>query len=783
MASFEVTMGLNASRGAFIERVHKELLGDEVDQLTITSLHAKLDILETYWEKFEATHEKLVGGSSKVENVLELEYFREHLFDRTIVHYHEAKGILTQLIDRKGVSTSSRRSAAGGTAQPSTAKRCLPEIALPKYSGVFSEWRSFRDLFSSLVGSNPDIPNVEKMHYLRTSLKDEPARIISNITISDDSFASAWELLLTRYENKRLLVSAQLERLLNPPGMTAHSARELNTLLTTVAEALNALEALGSPTAHWDQVLVSVVSKRLSSKLREAWEVKVGSSTDFPSFSAFKDFLTGRARAMESMEINTPARSTDQATRPPTVSSRRPPLSVKVHHAAAPQPQQARPTPRKTSSGKVTYPCSMCQADHYLSTCTSFRQLTGPARREIVERYYLCYNCLGRHSVKDRRSQTRCQLCGGLHHTMLHSTSTTAPPKPSHGPSSRTAQGTAQNQAASSSARPSGVPMVTYTYGDGVTTIAVSCSARQLDSGIPGCRPGVLLATSLAYLVCPDGAAHRIRLLIDPGSEISLIGDQIVRRLGLTRSKTSLLISGIGNSASGPALGKVPLTIQSTHSSFQLRVTAYALSQLTTSLPTFTPGQLKWDHLEGLQLADPSFLAPAPIDVLLGADVYGQLILPEVITHDPGSPSAQLTRLGWVIFGPTESVALTHTATAHLAVSNEDLDGLLTRFWVQEEVPETSEVQLTDEEAQCEEHFRRTHTRDCSGRYIVRLPLKAPPSVLGDSRASALACLHRLLRKFSRDEEYHQLYTDFLKEYETLGHMRRVSGQLTQTAH
>ncbi|XP_063979913.1 uncharacterized protein LOC135163937 [Diachasmimorpha longicaudata] len=330
------------------------------------------------------------------------------------------------------------------------------------------------------------------------------------------------------------------------------------------------------------------------------------------------------------------------------------------------------------------------------------------------------------------------------------------------------------------SARPSGVPMVTYTYGDG---IAVSCSARQLDSGIPGCRPGVLLATSLAYLVCPDGAAHRIRLLIDPGSEISLIGDQIVRRLGLTRSKTSLLISGIGNSASGPALGKVPLTIQSTHSSFQLRVTAYALSQLTTSLPTFTPGQLKWDHLEGLQLADPSFLAPAPIDVLLGADVYGQLILPEVITHDPGSPSAQLTRLGWVIFGPTESVALAHTATAHLAVSNEDLDGLLTRFWVQEEVPETSEVQLTDEEAQCEEHFRRTHTRDCSGRYIVRLPLKAPPSVLGDSRASALACLHQLLRKFSRDEEYHQLYTDFLKEYEALGHMRRVSGQHTQTAH
>ncbi|XP_063992898.1 uncharacterized protein LOC135170770 [Diachasmimorpha longicaudata] len=540
---------------------------------------------------------------------------------------------------------------------------------------------------------------MDKMHYLRTSLKDEPARIISNIAISDDS----------------------------------------------------------------DQVLVSVVSQRLSSKLREAWEVKVGSSTDFPSFSAFKEVLTGRARAMESMEINMTARSTAQATKPSTASFRRPPLSVKVHHGAAPPPQQSRPPPRTTSSGKMTYPCSMCQADHYLSTCTSFRQLTGPARRES--------------RTADRRRDA-----SSVEHTPLHSTSTTAPPKPSHGPPSRTAQGTAQDQAALPSARPSGVPMVTYTYGDGVTTIAVSCSARLLDSGISGCRPGVLLATSLANLVCPDGTAHHIRLLIDPGSEISLIGDHIVRRLGLARSKTSLLISGIGNSASGPALGKVPLIIQSTHSSFQLRVTAYALSQLTTSLPTFTSAQLKWDHLEGLQLADPNFLAPAPIDVLLGADVYGQLILPKSITYDPDSPSAQLTRLGWVILGPTEGVALARTATAHLAVTNEALDGLLTRFWVQEEVPETSEVQLTDEEAQCEEYFRRTHTRDCSGRYIVRLPLKAPPSVLSGF-TSVRARLHRLLRKFSRDEGYHQLYAEFLREYEALGHMRRVSGQLTQAAH
>ncbi|XP_011313625.1 uncharacterized protein, partial [Fopius arisanus] len=274
MASFEATISLNQSRAAFIERISRELLTEEAKGLTISDLQGQLEILETYWEKFESTHEKLIGGSGKIERVLELAYFKDKCFDLTIGRYHEARGILNQLIDKKGTSGSSRQSIAPGTAQPTYSKRYLPEISLPKFGGAYADWRSFRDLFASLVGSSTDLFNVEKMHYLRTSLSGEPAQRIANLTISDESFSIAWDLLLSRYENARLLISAHLERLLSPPAMTAHSAKELNALLTTVSEALNALEALGSPTAQWDQVIVHTDSQRLSSKLREAWEVK-----------------------------------------------------------------------------------------------------------------------------------------------------------------------------------------------------------------------------------------------------------------------------------------------------------------------------------------------------------------------------------------------------------------------------------------------------------------------------------------------------------------------------
>ena len=78
------------------------------------------------------------------------------------------------------------------------------------------------------------------------------------------------------------------------------------------------------------------------------------------------------------------------------------------------------------------------------------------------------------------------------------------------------------------------------------------------------------------------------------------------------------------------------------------------------------------------------------------------------------------------------------------------------------------------EEAECEEHFQQTHTRDISGGYIVWLPLISAPRELGDFYTTVHACLNRLIQWITRDENYHQLYSEFLTEYGSLGHMVRV---------
>ncbi|XP_043288383.1 uncharacterized protein [Venturia canescens] len=180
--------------------------------------------------------------------------------------------------------------------------------------------------------------------------------------------------------------------------------------------------------------------------------------------------------------------------------------------------------------------------------------------------------------------------------------------------------------------------------------------------------------------------------------------------------------------------------------------------------------------LGGIPLADPDFSVPDAVDLILGADAYGKLVRSQIRRGSPEEPIAQNTIFGWAIFGPCNEAHNSSGWVQHAAVDHgfQALQDLLAQFWVQEEVPVQFGSDLTPEEQECEAHFVATHSRDNSGRYIVRLPLRSSAIQLGQSFHTAHACLNRLVRKLDRDSHYKGLYDTFLGEYESLGHMSRV---------
>ena len=86
------------------------------------------------------------------------------------------------------------------------------------------------------------------------------------------------------------------------------------------------------------------------------------------------------------------------------------------------------------------------------------------------------------------------------------------------------------------------------------------------------------------------------------------------------------------------------------HGRTSLKVEAIVLPQVTQNLPVIlVPKDWNWTHLEGVQLSDPEFDTPNRIGLVLGADIFGRVVLHGRQFGPPGSPSAFETQFGLVL--------------------------------------------------------------------------------------------------------------------------------------
>lgn len=125
---------------------------------------------------------------------------------------------------------------------------------------------------------------------------------------------------------------------------------------------------------------------------------------------------------------------------------------------------------------------------------------------------------------------------------------------------------------------------------------------------------------------------------------------------------------------------------------------------------------------------------------------------------------------GWIVAGAADQQSNSQTACYTIHINAEDICQLLRRFWEVEEI--TSDIPNKDDI--CEEHFSSTH-KFTNGRYLVELPLKENSEHLGSGLKAATSRMIAMERKFQRDTHLRDEYSKFMREYEKLGHMLRIS--------
>ncbi|KAL0870961.1 hypothetical protein ABMA27_004784 [Loxostege sticticalis] len=387
--------------------------------------------------------------------------------------------------------------------------------------------------------------------------------------------------------------------------------------------------------------------------------------------------------------------------------------------------------------------CLFCsEQGHKVFSCEKFKKLSVEDRMKEIVKLRLCTNCLCEgHKSFNCRLKISCRVCKKKHNSLLHI--------------SKKANKTGSH-AASESASGSTIPI-----SPSVTLPTVSVGQ-------------VLLSTAMVNIVNSDnGQTYPARALLDTGSQSSFITESLKKNIMLSSDKDCtkpLKIVGINNVALN-IKESCTIHMKSRCCPFERKVNCLVVPQITGTLPSAPVNVSSLNLPKNLVLADPNFHNPSDIDILLGADVYWEIVGCQRLSLGIGRPVLQESELGWIISGPTgESGNLHSKKPGHLSCNfTKQIHDNLQRFWEVEEL-HTNDLTFSPEEKLCENHFVNNHKRLLNGRFSVKIPFKeVPEDALGDSFYMARKRLLNLEKKFQINPKLKQSYSEFIEEYLVLG--------------
>lgn len=705
-----------------------ETIGNETP---VEMLQIRVTKLDESWADFSSLHHSLLDTANENE-VKELEtefgeyedkYFNAHSSLMKAIHQRQS---VSKDADKSAVEILANQQSSFLDRLNSTATNSstinLPKISIPLFSGNYKDWPSFRDLFMGAVDCKPNLSTTQKFHYLKMFLRDDAANLIKHIPTSDSNYVEAWERLENRYDRVHLIVQSYIQAFLSLPSIHAGNVQMLRKLSDGADEVIRGLNAIDQ--AGRDPWIIYLLLNKVDYDTKQAWAAEVGARNDC-TVAELLIFLQSRCDALESC----------QSLIRPVASRSKLQGQVKSHFAA---PPDAFPDNKPK--------CPKCEGDHILPQCSQFVSLDIDSRRSFVKRKALCFNCLrSGHSCNNCRSTFRCRVCKSRHHSLVHSSASDAVPV-----SSISDNRSSDSPASSHHSTPKPV---------------VNNHSLEL-----GHRKQTILPTLLAKAQDNQGKFVNCRVLLDSGSQVSFIAESFAQVLGLRRKHARIPILGLSTTEAGYTKGCISLQLHSRCNSSSLSVDAFILRKLTSNLPSQRVEISSWPQISNLELADPCFNQPSPIDVLLGADKLWGILKGEQIQGPLGTPVAQNTSFGWVIsgevFDPSQSNPF---SSLHSTI---DVDLLLQRFWELEDVTPSKDQCFNEDQAEI--HFRRSFSRSSEGKYIVKLPFKHPSPNFGNSLKFAVSRLNSMERRFKINPELHQAYSKFMQEYLTLGHMRLI---------
>ncbi|XP_072400226.1 uncharacterized protein [Diabrotica undecimpunctata] len=612
------------------------------DNISLADAHQ----LRVRREVLQAAFDKYTEAQDEIDNLLFEDPAAVDSEDRTSVEDVALTAIA--LIRNKIESLHVKVGSVSSNYSPKTQVK-LPEINIPQFSGKLSEWNSFYELFVALIVENVELSNVQRFMYLKSYLKGEPARLIENLQVTNDNFQIALNTLTHRYANKNILIQSLLTSLLDiksVPNNAQASQNLLRDFHVSLTNAIRALENQGlSDRQLFESLVVCLSERKLYFATKRHLEFDSNKLNELPNLNKFLNHIDVRATHLEN--LNGQAREgREKLSTGKQVKS--------VFHASSSSNNGIGQSQGRDRAKK----CFCCSSNaHKLYTCEKFLSLTGFERWRFVKDKELCINCLyPRHMVSQCNSTKTCMKCNKRHHTLLHKhvgeSHFSNVSAQRHDTSSRSSQSNRSQNSSSqhqTNFKPS-TSQIAHVNAPSSSSDHTSTSSHASVASFCAQQGLVLLGTISVFLYSSEGRKVKARALIDSGSQISFITEDLLSKLKYLPYQKSVSIAAL-NASPQVANDMVDIVIHSHISTDRLKVSCTVLKNITSRLPQIqiNVGRLKIPS--NCVLADPNFGEPDDIDILLGMDQVARILQNGLMRLGNNLPVLQNSIFGYIVSG------------------------------------------------------------------------------------------------------------------------------------
>lgn len=733
-------------------------------------LTEKIIKLEKYAEKYQQAHEDYILALEKDPTERQKKEEIDKIVEDFLDFFTTITEIIAKLFGTKGKIEFQAHTHSITPLSPAPVKIennnthssvKLPKLEIPTFDGNILKFSEFWDTFLATVHTNQKLANIEKFTYLRSKLSKNVLEVIAGLSLTNENYSAAIELLLERFGNKNKIIKEHYAQLMEIP-VSSGNVKKFRTTYDQILNHLRSLEALGQSIE--DPIFIHIIQAKLPKDILTQMELlKTHQQWTVKNICEMLKRILDAKESAEPEIFNSDNATKHKVTLPTTT-----PFNQRFFNRTTGEALTINSTGFNNQQK-----CIFCGQNHWADECPTYP--TVQSRKEKIKGH--CYICLKKgHTISECRLDKPCYHCKQRHN---HHRSLCR--------SKFSGISRAQVTTNISNISPGAIPEPTI-FTNNISSITPN-------EVLMAANEKVLMQTAKATISNLDSnIKQNLRIFFDTGSQRTFITEYLANKLNLDQSKNEeLAIVTFGSDKARSVTTKVTNLIIELRDGSSLILTANIVPKISGDVQRGSVNKSILDNLDlNIHLADtfPLESEYSEINLLIGNDYYLDLINCEKIMIQTGLYLLN-SKLGWILTGrhiEDNSTNLTkqnlinimlnqlHEKSMEFVPPDNSLNSIqnsdLANFWKLETIGITDSITITDDEKAAQLFSDSIKFED--GRYEVGWPWKEREPELNENFSLAYGRLKALIYRLKKHPELYDKYNGVIIEQEQKGTIEKV---------